>query len=150
VLGGSILIAVGITYLLLATGYEHAGSLLFIALGVAFLAAYLAGPRPYVYLVPASVLLGFGLGLFIPEVVGLRGQPASLVFFGLLAAGMLAVFAVSPEQRWPLVPAAILGVVAVLVAVTGAELIPSAAPSILVPLVLVAVGAYLLVQPPAR
>jgi hypothetical protein len=146
VLGGSILIAIGFTYLLLAVGYEHAGSVLFIAIGAAFLAAYLIGPRPYVYLVPAAVLLGFGLGLYIPELVGLRGQLASLVFFALLGAGMLAVFVVSPTQRWPLVPAAILGVVAVIVSVTGAEVIPPAAPSYLVPLILVAVGAYLLTE----
>src|SRR5205085_2227033 len=127
VLGGSILIAIGLTYLLLAFGYEHAGSVLFIAIGLAFLAAYLIGPRPYVYLVPAAVLLGFGLGLYIPELLGLRGQFASLVFFALLAAGMLAVFVVAPVQRWPLVPAAILGVVAVIVSVTSAAVIPPAA-----------------------
>jgi hypothetical protein len=150
VLGGSILIAVGATYLLLALGFQHAGSVLFVALGLAFLAAYVVGPRPYVYLVPAAMLLGFGLGLYIPEVVRLPGQLASLVFFALLGAGTLAVFIVSPERRWPLVPAAVLGIVAVIVSVTGADIIPAAAPSYLVPLVLIGVGAYLLREPAER
>lgn len=145
-LGGSILIAVGVTYLLLAIGYEHAGSVLFVALGLAFLAAYLVGTRPYVYLVPAAVLLGFGLGLYVPELLGLSGQFDALVFFALLAAGFLAVFVAVPRRRWPLMPAAILGAVAVILAATGADVIPAAAPSYLVPLILIAVGAYLLVE----
>ena len=144
VLGGSILIAVGATYLLLAVGYEHAGSVLFVALGLAFLASYAIGARPYAYLVPAAVLLGFGLGLLVPDVLGLRGQLASLVFFAMLGAGMLAVFLVSPEQRWPLVPAALVGVVAIVVSISGAEIIPAAAPSYLVPIILIAIGGYLL------
>ncbi|OLC53864.1 MAG: hypothetical protein AUH85_13165 [Chloroflexi bacterium 13_1_40CM_4_68_4] len=145
-LGGSILIAVGVTYLLLAIGYEHAGSVLFVALGLAFLVAYLVGTRPYVYLVPAAVLLGFGLGLYGPELLGLSGQFDALVFFALLAAGFLAVFVAVPRRRWPLMPAAILGAVAVILAATGADVIPAAAPSYLVPLILIAVGAYLLVE----
>ena len=145
-LGGSILIAVGVTYLLLAIGYEHAGSVLFVALGLAFLVAYLVGTRPYVYLVPAAVLLGFGLGLYVPELLGLSGQFDALVFFALLAAGFLAVFVAVPRRRWPLMPAAILGAVAVILAATGADVIPAAAPSYLVPLILIAVGAYLLVE----
>ena len=148
-LGGSILIAVGITYLLLALGYEHAGSVLFVALGLAFLGAYVVGNRPYVYLVPAAVLLGFGLGLFVPELLGLGGQLGALVFFALLAAGVLAVFLVAPERRWPLVPAAILAAVAITISITGAELIPAAAPAYLVPLILIAVGVYLLFERPS-
>ena len=145
-LGGSILIAVGATYLLLALGYENAGSVLFVALGLAFFAAYVAGPRPYVYLVPAAVLLGFGLGLFIPEIAGLRGQLASLVFFALLAAGLLGVFIVAPSHRWPLVPAALVGAIAIVLALSGTELIPPGVPSFLVPLLLIAIGAFLLVE----
>ncbi len=45
VLGGAILIAVGAVYLLLAVGFAHASATLFVALGLAFAAAYALGTR---------------------------------------------------------------------------------------------------------
>lgn len=144
VLGGSILIAVGVAYLLLAVGFPHAGSALFVALGLAFAAAYLVSGRPYVYLVPAGVLLGFGLGLIVPALLGVGEPFSALIFFLLLGAGLIGVFVVSPERRWPLVPAVILGAFALLVAAGREDLVPGQAQIYLVPLILVAVGAYLL------
>jgi len=43
ILGGTILIAVGVVYLLLAVGCQYAGSILFVALGLAFAAAWWIG-----------------------------------------------------------------------------------------------------------
>jgi hypothetical protein len=146
VLGGSILIAVGVVYLLQAVGFPHPGSALFVALGLAFTTAYLAGPRPYVYLVPAGVLLGFGLGLLAPPILGVREPMSALIFFMFLGAGLMGVFVVAPERRWPLVPAAILAAFALLVASGRQDIIPGEAQIYLVPLILVAVGAYLLAE----
>ncbi|TMC01838.1 MAG: hypothetical protein E6J35_10180, partial [Chloroflexi bacterium] len=66
ILGGAILIAVGAPFLLQALGAANAPAYLFVALGAAFLAAWYVGTRQYVYMVPAAVLIGFGLGLLIP------------------------------------------------------------------------------------
>src|SRR5579859_3164087 len=71
VVGGAVLIAVGITYLLPTFGVPNATSYLFLALGAAFGAAYLTGLNPYVYLVPAATLISFGTGLLIPGWFGL-------------------------------------------------------------------------------
>ena len=146
VLGGAVLIAVGGVYLLLALGFAHAGSALFVALGLAFAAAWLLGTRQYVYLVPAGVLLGFGLGLFVPSVLGLSGSFAALIFFALLAAGLVAVFLVAPERRWPLIPAAFITLLALLVAFSRGDIIPAQAQAYLIPLILIAVGGYLLFE----
>ncbi len=144
VLGGAILIAVGTVYLLLAVGFAHAGSALFVALGLAFAAAYALGTRQYVYLVPAAVLLGFGLGLFVPSVLGLPVDVGAPLFLALLAAGLAAVFVLAPDRRWPLIPAALVALIALAVAF-GVQL-PRDTLSYAIPLILIAVGAYLLVE----
>lgn len=144
ILGGAILVAVGVVYLLVALQYALASSVLFVALGLAFVAAYLVGTRPYVYLVPGCVLLGFGLGLYVPAVLGLTGQVAALLFLGLLALGLVAVFLLAPQRRWPLVPAAIVALLAVLVAFGRGDLVPSV--TYLIPVVLIAAGGYLLIE----
>jgi hypothetical protein len=146
ILGGTILIAVGFVYLLLAIGFPYAGSVLFVALGLAFAAAWWIGQRQYVYLVPAGVLLGFGLGLFVPSVLSVTGQYAALIFFAFLALGLVSVFLLAPSRRWPLIPAAIFAALAVIVSLGRGDVIPAQALSYLVPLILIGVGAYLLVE----
>lgn len=146
ILGGAILIAVGAVYLLQALGFAHSGAALFIGLGAAFAAAYHLGARQYVYLVPAAVLVGFGLGLLVPSAMGLAGTAAALVFFAFLGAGLVMVFLLAPERRWPLVPAAFVGVLALLAWSGRADIIPPQAQAYLIPLILIAVGGYLLVE----
>src|SRR5213594_5070566 len=92
ILGGAVLLAIGLAFMVQAVGMPNAASYLFITLGLAFAAAWWTGTRQYVYLVPAGVLLGFGLGLVIPSVLGISGQYAALVFFAFLALGLVAVF----------------------------------------------------------
>ena len=147
VLGGSILIAVGITYLLLALGYEHAGSVLFVVLGLAFLGAYVVGNRPYVYLVPACVLIGFGLGLVIPTLFSLPPDMAGPVFLLTLAGGLVAVSLLAPIRRAPLLLAGVLAVVAIADVFLQIDLVPLALQPYFVPVVLIIVGLYLLVEP---
>src|SRR6266511_2747782 len=66
VLGGAVLVAVGAPFLLQALSVANASAYLFVALGIAFLAAWYVGTRQYVYMVPAAVLIAFGLGLVVP------------------------------------------------------------------------------------
>ena len=59
ILGGAVLLAVGFGVLMQAMGVTDAGAYLFLFLGLAFAIAYVAGTQQYVYLVPASVMIGF-------------------------------------------------------------------------------------------
>ena len=151
VLGGAVVFAVGLAFFLPALGVANqlAGPILFVALGAAFAAAYAVGNRQFVYLVPAAVMGGLGIGLLVPAVIDV-GRAAAAIFFGALAAAFVVVTLLAPERRWPLVPAVPLALVAVAAAAGGADLVaPSVQPFIL-PVVLMAVGAYLLVEPTTR
>lgn len=146
ILGGAVLLAVGLAVLLPPLGVRDAGSYLFLFLGIAFAVAYRAGTRPYVYLVPASMLISFGLGILLPRWAGLD-TAAGPIFLASLAAGLLLVFVLAPARRLPLVPAALLGVVALAELFGRFHLVPAGAEPFFVPLILIVVGAYLLVEP---
>ena len=57
VLGGAVLIAVGVPFLLQYAGVQNASAYLFLTLVLAFGAAWIVGSRQYVYLVPAASLI---------------------------------------------------------------------------------------------
>jgi hypothetical protein len=148
VLGGAVLLAIGGAFLLPPIGVPNAGGYLFVALGIAFVAAWWVGARrQYVYLMPACVLIGFGLGLVIPALLDLPPDTAGPVFLGTLAGGLLAVFLLAPGRRAPLVLAGVLAVVAVADLFLQIDLIPLALQPYFVPLVLIILGLYLLVEP---
>jgi hypothetical protein len=150
VLGGAVLLAIGGAFLLPPLGVPNAGAYLFVALGVAFAVAWwVGGRRQYVYLVPACVLIGFGLGLVMPALLGLPPDTAGPVFLGTLALGLVAVFLLAPSRRAPLVLAGILIVVALADLFLQIDLVPLSLQPYFVPVVLIIVGAYLLVEPRA-
>lgn len=149
VLGGAVLLAVGLAVLLPPLGARDAGAYLFLFLGIAFAVAYRVGTRPYVYLVPAATLTTFGLGLLLPAWVGAT-TAAEAIFLGSLAVGLVIVFLLSPSRRLPLIPAALLAVVALGELFGNVHLVPAAAQPFFVPLILIVVGAYLLVEPKAH
>lgn len=144
VLGGLVVIALGIPFLLQPLGVPNAASYLFIAMGAAFLVAYLRGQR--VYLMPTVTLLSFGVALLLPTWLVLRPETVGPAFVGTVAIGFLVAFALAPDRRWPLVPAALLGVVAGARLLTGVSFIPAPLEPFLVPVVLVGVGTYLLIE----
>jgi len=147
ILGGAILIAVGFTYLLPSVGVPDATSYLFLALGTAFAAAYITGLAPYVYLVPAALLISFGTGLLIPGWLQLPADTVAPIFLASLTVGLAAVFVIRPQRRWPLIPAAIFGVVSLAEAFQVADVIPPGLQPLFVPLVLIVVGGYLILAP---
>ena len=150
VLGGAVLLAIGAAFLLPPLGVPNAGAYLFVALGIAFGTAWwVGGRRQYVYLVPACVLIGFGLGLVIPGLLGLAADTAGPVFLGTLAAGLVAVFVLESDRRAPLVLAGILILVSLADLFLQIDLVPLALQPYFVPVVLIIVGAYLLVEPRA-
>ncbi len=146
VLGGLVVVALGVPFVLQPLGVPNAASYLFIAMGGAFLISYLRG-RQYVYLIPMVTLVSFGIALLLPTWIAIRPESAAPAFVGVIAIGFIVAFALSPQHRWPLVPAVLLGVVAAGRFVTGTSLIPSSLEPYLVPVVLIGVGAYLLAEP---
>ena len=148
VLGGAVLLAIGGAFLLPPLGVPNAGAYLFVALGIAFAAAWWVGARrQYVYLVPGCVLIGFGLGLVIPALLNLPPDTAGPVFLGTLAGGLVAVFLLAPARRAPLILAGVLAVVALADLFLQIDLVPIALQPYFVPVVLIIVGLYLLVEP---
>lgn len=144
ILGGAILVAVGAPFLLQALRVPNASAYLFVALGAAFFAAWYVGTRQYVYIVPAAVLIGFGLGLVIPTWLPLPTEAAAPIFLGSLAVALAVVFLLYPDHRGLLVPAGLLALVAI-ADVVGLHL-PQEMQPFFVPIVLIAVGVYMLVE----
>ena len=150
VLGGAVLLACGAAFLLPPLGIPNAGAYLFIALGLAFAAAWWLGARQYVYLAPAGVLIGFGLGLVVPALLDLPPEISGPVFLATLALGLAAVFVLAPQRRLPLAPAAVLGAVALASVLLRIDLVPAELQPYFVPIILIVVGLYLLVEPSGR
>ncbi len=146
VLGGLVVVAMGIPFILQPLGVPNAASYLFVAMGAAFLISYLRGHQ-YVYLIPMVTLTSFGIALLLPTWVVLRPETIAPAFVGVIALGFLVAFGLAPERRWPLIPAAVLGAVAATRLITGSSPIPAMLEPYLVPVVLVGVGLYLLIEP---
>lgn len=146
VLGGAVLIAVGVPFLLQAVGIRDASAYLFLALGLAFGGSWLIGTHQYVYLVPAAALITFGLGLIIPSALALSSDLAAPIFLGALAIGFFIVFVTEPTRPAPLVPAVLLAIVALLTLYGRGDLMPTWFQPMFVPLLFIALGVYLLVE----
>lgn len=144
VVGGAVLVAVGLWSLVQALQVPNSGAYLFGALGMAFLAAWYVGTRQYVYIVPAAILLGFGLGILIPGWLSLPAGLEASTFLASLALALLVVFLMYRAHRGLLVPAALLAIVAVADQL-GLQL-PDAVQPYFVPLILLAVGIYMLAE----
>ena len=144
IVGGSVLVALGVWSLAQALQIPNSGAYLFGALGIAFLAAWYVGTRQYVYMVPAAILLGFGLGILIPGWLSLPAELEASIFLGALAVALVIVFLIYRRHRGLLVPAALLAIVAV--ADQFGLRLPDAAQPYFVPLILLAVGIYMLAE----
>ena len=144
ILGGAVLLAVGFGVLMQALGATDAGAYLFLFLGIAFALAYVAGTHQFVYLVPASTMIGFGLGLIIPTAFKLQDK-ASGIFLASLAIGYIVIYVLSPSRKIPLAAAALIGVVALADIFT--TFVPEAPKQYFVPSILIVTGAYLIWEP---
>ena len=145
VLGGLVVIAMGLPFVLQPLGVPNAASYLFIAMGLAFLISFVRG-RQYVYLIPMVTLSSFGIALLLPTWVTMRPETVAPAFVAIVALGFLSAFVLVPTRRWPLIPAGLLGLVAAIRLITGSSPIPAPLEPFLVPIVLVGVGLYLLIE----
>jgi hypothetical protein len=90
------------------------------------------------------VLVGFGLGLVIPTWLPLPADAAAPIFLGSLAVGLAIAFLLYTDHRGLLIPAGLLALVAI-AEVVGLHL-PDELQPFFVPIVLIAVGAYMLLE----
>ncbi|MBI3967002.1 MAG: DUF4097 family beta strand repeat protein [Chloroflexi bacterium] len=156
--GGFLLIALGILFLL-GNLVMPAGSLLFVGLGLAFVAARIV-TGSYGHAVPAGVLLGFGTFVLLRQAGWLSSEESTWLFV-LLGLGFIAVYVLGwrASAIWPLFPAtALIGLGLTTLGWDSVLPIDSlsslAAFASLWPIVLALAGLWLLVRdrlaPPAR
>jgi hypothetical protein len=69
------------------------------------------------------------------------------IFLASLTVGLAAVFVIRPQRRWPLIPAGIIGLVALAEMFRIADIIPPGVQPLFVPVILIGVGAYLIMAP---
>jgi hypothetical protein len=144
-LPGVILIAVGAT--LFAVQLLHLdGDVIILVIGLVFAIAFAANRR-YGVLIPAGILTGLGLGIVLED-SGVQGEPVvlglGLGFLAIYVADFLTSGARAPGRWWPLIPGAILTVIA------GAESTFGAEGARLIeqgwPILLIAAGAWLMLR----
>jgi hypothetical protein len=144
-LPGVILIVVGMT--LFAVQLLHLDAdVIVLVIGLVFGTAY-AGIRRYGLLIPAGILIGLGTGILLED-FGVMGEPVvlglGLGFLAIYGVDLLTSGARGPGRWWPLIPGAILTVIA------GAESTFGAEGARVIqqgwPILLIAVGAWLLLR----
>ncbi len=144
-LPGVILIVVGA--MLFAVQLLHLDAdVIVLVIGLVFATAF-AATRRYGLLIPAGILTGLGAGILLED-FGVAGEPVVLG----LGLGFLAIYGVDlltdgrhrPGRWWPLIPGAILTVVAGASGAFGEE--GARAIEQGWPILLIAVGAWLLLR----
>ncbi len=116
--GGIILIAIGILALLSQLDiFADIGMFFVPALGIIFLAWGLL-TRTFGLIIPGGILGGIGLGIVLMEgpLAGLAEPAQGATFLLAFAAGwalisLLSKFTAGAFQWWPLIPAAVLGLI---------------------------------------
>jgi hypothetical protein len=144
-LPGVILIVVGVT--LFAVQLLHLDAdVIVLVIGLVFATAF-AGTRRYGLLIPAGILTGLGVGILLED-FGVQGEPVllglGLGFLAIYGADFLTTGAHAPGRWWPLIPGAILTVIAGAESTFGAEgarVIQQAWP-----ILLIAAGAWFLLR----
>ena len=144
-LPGVILIAVGMT--LFAVQLLHLDAdVIVLVIGLVFAIAF-AGARRYGLLVAAGILTGLGLGIVLED-ARVQGEPVvlgiGLGFLAIYAADFLTSGARAPGRWWPLIPGAILTVIAAAESTFGPE--GARLVELGWPIVLIAAGAWLLLR----
>jgi len=148
-LPGVILIVVGVTLFavqLLNVDRE----VIVLVIGLVFAIAF-AATRRYGLLIPAGIMTGLGTGILLQD-LGVMGEPVvlglGLGFLAIYAGDLLSTGARAPGRWWPLIPGAILTIIAGAESTFGPEGARVIAQGW--PLILIAAGAWLLLRGRAR
>jgi hypothetical protein len=144
-LPGVILIALGAT-LFAVQLLNLDGDVIVLLIGLIFAAAFTA-TRRYGLLIPAGILTGLGSGILL-ENSGVMGEPVvlglGLGFLAIYAGDLISTGAREPGRWWPLIPGAILMIVAAAESTFGTE--GARLISLGWPIILIAAGAWLLLR----
>ena len=144
-LPGVILIAVGLTLFAVQLLSLNA-DVIVLVLGFIFAVAF-AATRRYGLLIPAGILTGLGAGILL-ENAGVIGEPVvlglGLGFLAIYAGDLIVTGARAPGRWWPLIPGAILTVIAGAESTFGPESARVIAQGW--PVILIAAGAWLLLR----
>lgn len=148
-LPGVILIAVGLT-LFAVQLLNLDGDVIVLVIGLVFAIAF-GATRRYGLLIPAGIMTGLGTGILL-ENFGVMGEPVvlglGLGFLAIYAADFLSSGARAPGRWWPLIPGAILTIIAAAESTfgeEGARLVTQGWP-----VLLIVAGAWLLLRGRAR
>ena len=148
-LPGVILIAVGLT-LFAVQLLNLDGDVIVLVIGLVFAIAF-AATRRYGLLIPAGIMTGLGTGILLED-FGVMGEPVvlglGLGFLAIYAADFLSSRAPAPGRWWPLIPGAILTIIAAAESTfgeEGARLVTQGWP-----VLLIVAGAWLLLRGRAR
>ena len=95
---------------------------------------------------PPLIYLPYLLAFFIDAAALWPVRLLAFLSFAL-TVGLVGVFVIRPNRRWPLIPAAILGVVTLAEIFRVATIIPPGLQPLFVPAILIAVGGYLILAP---
>ncbi len=152
-IGPVIMIVIGVLALIaMLTESEVVGLLILPALGLVFLVWGFMSHR-FGLVVPGCILTGIGVPVFLSEqVLNISGEDTGgLVVLGL-GLGFAAMTLIAPMMRekrllWPLIPAAILGIVGVLLIIGGEALKVLETAGRFWPVILLVIGVYLLLKP---
>jgi len=146
---GVILIAVGLT-LFSVQLLNLDGEVLVLVVGLVFAVAFVA-TRRYGLLIAAGIVSGLGAGILLED-SGVMGEPVvlglGLGFLAIYAGDLLTSGARAPGRWWPLIPGAVLTIIAGAESTFGPEGARVIAQGW--PLILIAAGAWLLLRGRAR
>jgi len=141
---GTFLVVLG-TGIMLERTFSNDLDVFWLAVGLSLIAGWLQAPRFLMFAV-GSIITGFAAGGFLRSLVSIPFEQTISNLFA--AAGFFAVYVRYPMRaKWALIPAAISAIVAV--AVAGVEFIgfiPAAITGLMLPLLLIAGGALLLMR----
>lgn len=121
-LPGLILIAVGLT-LFSVQLLDLDAHVVVLVVGLVFAVAF-AVTRRYGLLIPAGIVTGLGAGILLED-SGVMGEPVvlglGLGFLAIYAGDLLTSGARAPGRWWPLIPGAILTIIAAAESTFGAD-----------------------------
>ncbi len=154
---GIALIAIGV--LVVVTQFSHSdlmGQLFLLNLGLIFLLWGIA-TRSVGFLIPGGILSGIGMGVYLMEgpLSGLERASGGAVFMLSFALGWILITALSAlvcreTYTWPLIPGGIMAFIGTALLVGGPALTALSWANKTWPLLLIALGAYVLWQQKAE
>lgn len=114
VIGGILLIAVGVIFLLtnlsvIELRWELLVGPLFGIGGIVFLLIFIVDKKDWWALIPGFILIAIGMIIFMDRnLSGFADDWGGLIFLGLLGCAFLLIYVLHPQNWWSIIPAGVL------------------------------------------